>query len=293
MWASGFTKPVPVGHCTVLIRPWVGCEGCVTGSPVWSGARRWAKSRCQDPFSFHLQTLSLRLSSVTTEISSYPSPDTPHSLQHLAHGRTSVQRKQMNEHVMSEWRGLLPGFWEIGVGVQTFRGSSVWAGWPELSQGLLGGADPGARPRGWFRGTRWAGLGLGWWEEQVLPLPPSHRSASQKRRLWSGPPHSWPRAPWTWARASFVPDHGLNFKLCVGHLLFLRAQGEQKANCSGCEAGTDISCLTSLNLRFQEMCNFEQVTSPLWTSVSTSVEWGSKRNYPIELWWGLSGMSSI
>ena len=235
MWASGFTAPVPVSRMalTVLTRPLVGWVGMLLAD--LPGLKHAGEQRTvtRDP--------SLPTSDSLFKTELHESRDLSLSLPrpalhtHLARGRPSVRRRWLSEHVTRDrCCCLLSGRQELGskpegaaaceqADLSFPRGS--WAGLI-LDQG----------PGGWFRGARrWDSscLALGWWEEKILPPSPSHKSSSQRRPLWPGPPRFWPHATGTWAIAPLSPDLRLNFRPWAGHTLVLRA------NYSGSDTGTD------------------------------------------------------
>ena len=123
-WASGFTKPVPVGWValTVLICPLVGWVGRVASRPAWFGACRWAQSRCQGPFL------------------SPPSDSLPKS--ELHEGRDlflPLSRPAPLTIAPGTWQDYGPKEVNERTRDRRMKGAATW---------LLGGADPGPRPLG-------------------------------------------------------------------------------------------------------------------------------------------------
>lgn len=145
----GFTTPVLVGRMAlaVLIRLLVGWVGMLPAD--LPGLKHGGEQRtvARDP---SLQTLCLRQFHESRDLFLFLTRTALHahrSTWHVA-GLGSKGGDWVSVwHVTDEWKALLPGFWETGVGVQTRRCSRVWAGRPELSQEPLGRADPGPRPR--------------------------------------------------------------------------------------------------------------------------------------------------
>ena len=162
---------------------------------------------------------SLFKSSMRAEIS-YSSPDPPSTLTVAPGTWQAFGPKEVTEWAGDMWQTnercccLVSGRQELGSKPEGAAGCEQ----ADLSfpRGSWAGLTLDQGPGGWFRGARrWdsSGLALGWWEEKILPPSPNHKSSSQRRPLWPGPPCSWPHPTGTELQTLSRPPSGSQGKL--------------------------------------------------------------------------------